>query len=67
MDLCLKFDGLFFDGHGPDHVHRVPGFPVVPVTLNVPFFCCPELASRSPLKRTRMNTAGSTSGDTRTS
>ena len=44
-----------------------PWLPRGPCHTHVPFFCCPELASRSPPKRTRMNTAGSTSGDTRAS
>lgn len=35
-DLCLKLDSLFFDGHGPSHVPRAPGSPVVPVTLTFP-------------------------------
>lgn len=36
MDLCLKWDRLFFDGCGPGHVPRAPGSPIVPVTLMFP-------------------------------
>lgn len=36
MDLCLKWDHLFFNGRGPGHVPRAPGSPIVPVTLMFP-------------------------------
>lgn len=61
MNFCWRWDS-FLHGHGPGWMPELL-VPVLFHNVHISFFWCPELVWKSSLKRTRMNTTGSTSGD----